>query len=63
MKSCHVVRKSARACSYLSGEVKEPKCVVPNDLPHTGTGAGNMEEQMMFIKVEIAGFFFSAADA
>jgi len=37
----------------------EPKYVVPNDLPHTGTGAEDTEEQMMFIKVEIAGFFFS----
>lgn len=55
LSRCEKVCKSLFISEWRSQG--EPKYVVPNDLPHTGTGARDMEEQMMFIKVEIAGFF------
>lgn len=55
---CEKLSRCEKVCkSLLISERRsqgEPKYVVPNDLPHTGTGAEDMEEQLMFIKVEIA---------
>lgn len=54
LSRCEKVCKSLFISEWRSQG--EPKYVVPNDLPHTGTGAEDVEEQMMFIQVEIAGF-------
>lgn len=59
LSRCEKVCKSLLISKWRSQG--EPEYVVPNDLPHTGTGAEDMEEQMMFIKVEIAVFFFLSA--
>lgn len=57
---CEKLSRCEKVCkSLLISERRsqgEPKYVVPNDLPHTGIGGEDMEEQMMFIKVEIAEF-------
>lgn len=55
LSRCEKVCKSLLISKWRSQG--EPEYVVPNDLPHTGTGAEEVEEQMMFIKVEIAVFF------